>query len=123
MVVELMPEIEALIQRRLASGAFSSAEEVIERALEFLTAEETWLAENRDLIASRIQEGWDEAQRGELTDDEDVRAEMQRFKDHWKKQRQTASPFTAAAGEDGSARCGSARTVQALSGRLSKGKM
>ena len=77
MIVELKPELEALIQRRLASGAFSSAEEVIEHALEFLTAEENWLAENRDMIASRIQEGWDEAQRGELTNDEDVRAEMQ----------------------------------------------
>jgi Arc/MetJ-type ribon-helix-helix transcriptional regulator len=82
MTLELKPEIEALIQRRLASGALSSAEEVIERALEFLTAEEAWLAENRDMIASRIQEGSDEAQRGELTNDEDVRV--------WKKQRQPA---------------------------------
>jgi len=90
MTVELSPEVEALIQRRLASGAFSSAEEVIERALESLAAEEDWLAENRDLVASQIQEGWDEAQRGELTSAEDVRAEMQRFKDDWKKQRQPA---------------------------------
>jgi Arc/MetJ-type ribon-helix-helix transcriptional regulator len=36
MTVELKPEIEALIQKRLQTGAFSSAEEVIERALEFL---------------------------------------------------------------------------------------
>jgi putative addiction module CopG family antidote len=90
MTVELSPEAEALIQRRLASGAFSSAEEVIERALESLAAEEDWLAENRDLVASQIQEGWDEAQRGELTSAEDVRAEMQRFKDDWKKQHQPA---------------------------------
>ena len=34
MTVELKPEIEALIQKRIESGAFSSAEEVIERALE-----------------------------------------------------------------------------------------
>ncbi len=37
MTVELRPEIEALIQKRIQSGAFSSAEEVIERALEFLS--------------------------------------------------------------------------------------
>jgi hypothetical protein len=55
-----------------------------------MAAEEDWLAENRDLVASQIQEGWDEAQCGELTSAEDVRAEMQRFKDDWKKQRQPA---------------------------------
>ena len=87
MTVELKPEIEALIQKRLESGAFSSAEEVIERALEFLSAEEDWLADHGDEIASRIQEGWDEAQRGELTDAEGVQAEMQRFKEDWKQRR------------------------------------
>ena len=87
MTVELKPEIEALIQKRLQSGAFSSAEEVIERALEFLSAEEDWLANNHDEIATQIQEGWDEAQRGELIDGERVRVEMQQFKEDWKKQR------------------------------------
>ena len=86
MTLELKPEIEALILRRLQSGAFSSAEEVIERALEFLSAEEDWLVANRDQVAAQIQEGWDEAQRGELTDAEDVRSEMRQFKEDWKKQ-------------------------------------
>ena len=90
MTVELRPEIEALIQKRIESGAFSSAEEVIERALEFLGAQEDWLADHRDEIAARIQEGWDEAQGGELTDAETVRAEMQQFKENWKKQRSSA---------------------------------
>jgi antitoxin ParD1/3/4 len=87
MTVELKPETEALIQERLRTGAFSSAEEVIERALEFLSAEEDSLGDNRVEIAAQIQEGWDEAQRGELTDEENVRAEMQQFKEDWKKQR------------------------------------
>jgi len=87
MTVELKPEIEALIERRLRSGAFSSVEEIIERALEFLSAEEDWLADNRDEIAAQIQEGWDEAQRGELTEGGNVRSEMQQFKAEWKKQR------------------------------------
>ena len=89
MTVELTPAIEALIQKRLQSGTFSSAEEVIERALEFLDAEEDWLTDNLDAIAIQIQEGWDEAERGELTDGDAVRAEMRQFKDDWKK-RQTA---------------------------------
>ena len=88
--MELKPEIEALIQRQIQCGAFSSAEEVIECALEFLSAEKDWLADNRDEIATQIQDGWDEAQRGELTDAEDVRAEMGQFKEDWKKQRRRA---------------------------------
>ena len=63
---------------------------MIERALEFLSDEEDWLADHCDEIAAQIQEGWDEAQRGELTDGENVRAEMQQFKEDWKKQRRPA---------------------------------
>ena len=90
MTVELTPALEALIQKRLQTGAFSSVDEVIERALVFLSVEEDWLTDNREEIANQIQEGWDAAERGELTDGETVRAEMQQFKDDWKKQRQMA---------------------------------
>jgi Arc/MetJ-type ribon-helix-helix transcriptional regulator len=43
MTTELKPEIEAIIQKQLQSGMYSKPEEVIERALEFLAAEEDWL--------------------------------------------------------------------------------
>ena len=88
--MEIKPELAALIQDRLQSGAYSTPEEVIERALEFLSAEEDWLAGNPREIAAQIQEGWDEAQRGELTDADQVRAEMGQFKEDWKKQRRSA---------------------------------
>jgi putative addiction module CopG family antidote len=86
MTVELKPELEAMIQERVRSGAFSSAEEVIERALEYLNAEEDWLTENRARIAADIEEGWAEAQAGELISGEEISAEMQQFKEEWKKQ-------------------------------------
>ena len=63
---------------------------MIERALEFLSVEEDWLADNHAQIAVQIQEGWAEAHRGELTDGESVRAEMQKFKEDWEKQRRSA---------------------------------
>jgi Arc/MetJ-type ribon-helix-helix transcriptional regulator len=88
MTVELKPSVEALVERRIRSGAYSSPEEVIERALEVLDAEEEWL--KGDEVGPAIQEGWDEAQRGELTDAEVVRAEMGQFKRDWEKRRQTA---------------------------------
>ena len=89
-MVELKPEIEAIIQKQLQSGAYSKPEEVIERALEFLVAEEDWLAANRAEIAVQIEEGWDETQKGELTDAEQVRVEMRQFKEDWKHQRRPA---------------------------------
>ena len=83
MVVELSPQQEALIRPRIESGAFSNAEEVIARALDYLNAEEDWLLANKTLIQEQIQEGWDEAERGELMDAEDVKAEMERFTTEW----------------------------------------
>jgi Arc/MetJ-type ribon-helix-helix transcriptional regulator len=88
MTVELKPSVEALVERRIRSGAYSSPEEVIEHALEVLDAEEEWL--KGDEIGPAIQEGWDEAQRGELTDAAVVRAEMGQFKKDWEKRRKTA---------------------------------
>jgi antitoxin ParD1/3/4 len=86
MTVELKPEVEAFIRKRLESGAFATAEEVIERALEFLSLEEDWLAENREHIAAKIQEGWDEAQTGELIEADEVRANVQKGKENWLKE-------------------------------------
>jgi predicted transcriptional regulator len=37
-----------------------------------------WVSSHREEISAGIQKGWDEAQRGELIDSEDVRAGMQR---------------------------------------------
>jgi Arc/MetJ-type ribon-helix-helix transcriptional regulator len=90
MTLELKPEIEALIQERLQSGAFATAEELIQHALELLSAEENWLTDNRDEIAGQIQEGWEEAQRGELIGEEAVRDEMRQFKDDWKQRHRPA---------------------------------
>ena len=83
MTIELNPEAEALIKKRLESGAFTTPEEVVERALELLTAEEDWLSGNREQIAADIQEGWDAAQGGELIDADDVRKRMEAKKQEW----------------------------------------
>ena len=80
MTIELKPDLEALIQKRLESGVYANPQEVIERSLEFLAMEEDWLAANRVEIAALIQDGWDEAERGELIDGDDVRAEMAKQK-------------------------------------------
>jgi antitoxin ParD1/3/4 len=83
MTIELKPEAEAIIQKQLRSGAFANPEEVVERALEFLAVEEDWLSENRSDISARVQEGWDAAQRGELVDADEVRANLAEKKAAW----------------------------------------
>ena len=87
MTIQLKPEAEAIIQKRLQSGAFASPEEVIERALEFLSVEEEWLAQRRPEIGAEVQEGWDAAQRGELIDLAQLRINLQKKKEEWLAQR------------------------------------
>ena len=90
MTIELKPEMEALVQKRLETGAFATPEEVIERALEFLSAEEDWLADNRDGISAKIQEGWDQAQRGELLDGGGSPCQYGETKQGWPERQSTA---------------------------------
>lgn len=73
MPITLQPEHERLIAEALRSGAYQSSEEVIQRALELLHGRDAWLAENR----AKIDEGYAAAQRGELLDPAQVRAEME----------------------------------------------
>ena len=54
MPLQLPIDLEALVQRRLASGAYASAEEVLRRALEALDAEENWTDSERQALDSTI---------------------------------------------------------------------
>jgi len=76
MPITLQPEHERLIAEALRSGAYQSSEEVIQRALELLRGRDAWLAENR----AKIDEGYAAAQRGELLDSAQIRAEMEEKK-------------------------------------------
>jgi Arc/MetJ-type ribon-helix-helix transcriptional regulator len=44
------PEIEALVEKRIASGAFESVEDVLIDALQMQEARESWLAVDQLLI-------------------------------------------------------------------------
>jgi len=79
MPITLRPEHERLISEALRSGAYQSPEEVIKQALELLRDRDAWLAENR----ARIEEGYAAAQRGELINDDQVRAQMDKRKQDW----------------------------------------
>src|SRR5208337_3494007 len=79
MTIILQPEHDQLIAEALRSGAYRSSEEVIKQALELLHERDAWLAENR----AKIEEGYAAAQRGELIESDQVRAQMEEKKRAW----------------------------------------
>lgn len=83
MVIELSPELEALVLRDIERGAFRNVEEFVAQAVTELHEREEWLAAHRDEIRAKIEEGWAEAQRGEVCSIEDVKQEMATMKLEW----------------------------------------
>jgi Arc/MetJ-type ribon-helix-helix transcriptional regulator len=78
------PDLETLINKRLSSGGYESVEDVLRRALEAQDAEESWTNEERRTLSALIEEGYQRAERGELIDGEQARREIQAMKDDWR---------------------------------------
>jgi Arc/MetJ-type ribon-helix-helix transcriptional regulator len=87
MQLNVPPDLENLINKRLSSGAYADAEDVIRRALEAQDAEDSWTDEERQAISAHIEEGYLQAERGELIDGERARREIQAMKDNWRSTR------------------------------------
>jgi Arc/MetJ-type ribon-helix-helix transcriptional regulator len=88
MQVNLPPDLEELVNKRLSSGGYTSVEEVFRRALEAQDAEESWTAEERKALTAHIEEGFLQAERGQLIDGAQVRHEIEQMKDAWRQERQ-----------------------------------
>jgi Arc/MetJ-type ribon-helix-helix transcriptional regulator len=78
------PDLESLIKKRLSSGAYASAEEVLRRALEAQDAVESWTDEERRLLSAHIEEGYRQAEGGELIDGTQARLEIDAMKESWR---------------------------------------
>lgn len=83
MKIELKPEDEQLIHKRLESGAFHTIDEVIHDALTSEDAEEDWLQENRDAINARIARGLGQLDSGEGVPGNLAGARLQERKATW----------------------------------------
>jgi len=66
MQLTVPPDLETLINKRLSSGGYASAEDVLRRALEAQDAEESLTDEERIALSAHVEEGCLQAQRGEL---------------------------------------------------------
>jgi Arc/MetJ-type ribon-helix-helix transcriptional regulator len=87
MHVNLPRDLETLVNKRLSSGAYDSVEEVFRRALEAQDAEESWTDEERRALTAHIEEGFLQAERGQLIDGARARREIQGMKDNWRRDR------------------------------------
>jgi antitoxin ParD1/3/4 len=80
MTIHLKPEQEHLIAEALRSGAYSSTEDVIDRALEVLQEQDEWLSANRQIIDAKIRNGVAELERGEGIPEDELDAYLERLK-------------------------------------------
>jgi antitoxin ParD1/3/4 len=84
MAIEIKrPEIEALIQQRLHSGAFESVEDVLFDALEMQSEREVWLQENKEAINAKIGRGLAQLDRGEGIAGDKLRTRLEADKAAW----------------------------------------
>jgi Arc/MetJ-type ribon-helix-helix transcriptional regulator len=84
MQLNVPPDLETLINKRLSSGGYTSVEDVLRRALEAQDAEESWTEEERRALSAHIEQGYLQAERGELIDGAQVRREIETMKDDWR---------------------------------------
>jgi antitoxin ParD1/3/4 len=84
MQLNVPPDLETLINKRLSSGGYESVEDVLRRALEAQDAEESWTEEERRALSAHIEEGYEQAERGELIEGGQARREIQSMKDDWR---------------------------------------
>jgi putative addiction module CopG family antidote len=87
MQLNLPPDLETLINKRLSSGAFSNAEDVLRDALEAQDAEESWTDEERRALSAHIEEGYQQAERGELIGGAQARRDIDAMKEKWRQGR------------------------------------
>ena len=87
MQVNLPPDLETLVRKRLSSGGYSTVEEVFRRALEAQDAEENWTDEELKALVTHIEEGFLQAERGELIDGAKTRRDIRAMKDSWRQER------------------------------------
>ena len=84
MQLKVPPDLETLINKRLSSGGYAGVEDVLRRALEAQDAEESWTDEERQALAAHLNEGYLQAERGELIDGGQARREIQARKNDWR---------------------------------------
>jgi Arc/MetJ-type ribon-helix-helix transcriptional regulator len=71
MTISLKPEQQRVVDLAIQSGAYQNPGEVIDQALAIIREQlelEDWMLERREVVAAQIENGFAQAERGELMD-------------------------------------------------------
>jgi len=79
-IIELNPEQEHQVEEALRSGAYPTAGDVIDRALEVLHERDEWLLANRQAVDAKIRRGLEELDRCEGIAEDALDAHLDRLK-------------------------------------------
>ena len=80
MTIELKPDLEALIQKRLESGMFQDVEDVLLQALESQDAEQAWLELHRQDVGEKLERAMEEFDQGGGIPGSEVRRRLHEMK-------------------------------------------
>jgi antitoxin ParD1/3/4 len=72
MNLHLAAELEQLVQDKVKSGQYGSADEVVQDALRLLQQRDELFVRCKEDVRQKIDEGWDAAKRGEFVDGDKV---------------------------------------------------
>lgn len=75
--IDLPPELDRFVAQRVASGDYDTPSEVLLAGLRLLEEQKAEEKSGKDEVRRKIQDGIDQARRGELVDGEEV---MRRLK-------------------------------------------
>lgn len=77
MNVHLTPELEQLVQRKVKTGRYNSASEVIRESLRLMEERDQLLEFRKDELSKKIAAGLDALRRGEGVDGEEFFAQLE----------------------------------------------
>lgn len=78
MNVSLTEELEKLVQRKVESGRYTSASEVVRAGLRLLEQEDELRETRLAAVRAEVQAGIDQAERGEFVDGEEAMARVKK---------------------------------------------
>ncbi len=73
--IVIPPDLQALVDKRLATGAYEDAEDVLRQALQAQEGRDGDV-EDSAAISAHLEESFQQAERGELIDGDQVRREI-----------------------------------------------
>ena len=76
MQLNIPPGLQPLVDKRLSSGEYASAEEVFRRALEVLEAEESWAEEEQRALDEKIDRALAQVAAGDVYGPEEARRKL-----------------------------------------------